>query len=98
VKPLFSLGHVAATPGALAALEKSGQQPGEFLARHVSGEWGEIPPEDIKENQFSLKHSFRPLSAYHTSVGGQAPGDYRSRPFVYLYVESGLRDFLENPA
>ena len=44
MKPLFSLGHVAATPGALAALEKSGQQPDEFLARHVSGEWGEIPP------------------------------------------------------
>ena len=56
--PLFSLGHVVATPGALAALEKAGQQPGDFLARHFSGDWGEIPPEDIKENQFSLKHGF----------------------------------------
>src|SRR5260370_6202869 len=33
VKPLFTLGQVVATPGALAALEKAGQQPGDFLAR-----------------------------------------------------------------
>jgi hypothetical protein len=69
VKPLFPLGQVVATPGALAAIEKSGQQPGEFLARHVSGDWGEVPPEDIKENEFSLKHGFRLLSAYRTSAG-----------------------------
>jgi len=37
VKSLFTLGHVVATPGALAAIEKSGQQPGEFLARRASG-------------------------------------------------------------
>ena len=69
MKPLFPLGQVVATPGALAAIEKSGQQPGEFLARHVSGDWGEVPPEDIKENELSLHHGFRLLSAYHTSAG-----------------------------
>jgi len=36
--PLFALGQVVATPGALAALEKAGQQPGDFLARHASGD------------------------------------------------------------
>jgi hypothetical protein len=35
VKPLFTLGQVVATPG---ALEKAGQQPGDFLSRHVSGD------------------------------------------------------------
>jgi hypothetical protein len=69
VKPLFTLGQVVATPGALAALEKTGQPPGDFLARHASGDWGEVPPEDIKENEFSLKHGFRLLSAYHTGAG-----------------------------
>ena len=69
VKPLFTLGQVVATPGALAALEKAGQQPGDFLSRHVSGDWGEVPPEDIKENELSLQHGFRLLSAYHTSAG-----------------------------
>ena len=56
MKPLFTLGQVVATPGALAALEKGGQQPGDFLARHVTGDWREVPPEDVKENEFSLKH------------------------------------------
>ena len=69
MKPLFTLGQVVATPGALAALEKAGQQPGDFLARHASGDWGEVPPEDIKENEFSLRQDFRLLSAYRTIAG-----------------------------
>jgi hypothetical protein len=69
VKPLFTLGHVVATPGALAALGKAGQQPGDFLSRHVTGDWGEVPPEEIKENEFSLKHGFRVSSANRTSAG-----------------------------
>jgi hypothetical protein len=39
-KPLFDLGQLVATPGALAALEKSDQSPMEFLTRHVTGELG----------------------------------------------------------
>jgi len=39
-KPLFNLGQLVATPGALAALEKSGQSPTDFLSRHVTGDWG----------------------------------------------------------
>jgi hypothetical protein len=62
VKPLFTLGHVVATPGALAAIEKSGQQPGDFLTRHVNGEWGEVDAHDIKENELSLWHGFRLLT------------------------------------
>ena len=69
MKPLFTLGQVVATPGALAALEKAGQQPGDFLSGHVTGDWGEVPPEDIKENEFSLKLGFRLLSAYRTNAG-----------------------------
>jgi hypothetical protein len=37
-KPLFELGQLVATPGALAALEKSGQFPVDFLSRHVTGD------------------------------------------------------------
>ena len=69
MKPPFPLGQVVATPGALAALEKTGQQPGEFLARHVSGDWGNLDTHDIAENEFSLQHNLRLLSAYHTSAG-----------------------------
>jgi hypothetical protein len=37
-KPLFDLGQLVATPGALAALEKSGQSAMDFLSRHVTGD------------------------------------------------------------
>jgi hypothetical protein len=37
-QPAFELGQIVATPGALAALKKAGQQPGEFLTRHVHRE------------------------------------------------------------
>ena len=68
-KPLFVLGQVVATPGALAALEKSGQRPMDFLMRHVTGDWGELCEDDCKENQFSLEKGFRLLSAYKTNAG-----------------------------
>ena len=67
--PLFSLGQVVATPGALAALEKAGQGPQEFLSRHVHGDWGDLCEEDRKENQFSLERGFRLLSSYRTNAG-----------------------------
>ena len=35
-QPAFELGHIVATPGALAALKKAGQQPGEFLTRQFN--------------------------------------------------------------
>ena len=67
-KPLFDLGQLVATPGALAALEKSGQSPMEFLSRHVTGDWGEIPEEDRKEDHFSLEKGFRLMSSYRTTA------------------------------
>ena len=51
--PLFSLGQVVATPGALAALGKAAQQPLDFLARHVHGDWGDLCDEDRNENRLS---------------------------------------------
>jgi len=68
-QPLFDLGQLVATPGALAALEKTGQNALEFLARHVSGDWGELAKEDKEENQLSLEKGFRLLSSYRTSSG-----------------------------
>jgi len=47
-KPLFDLGQLVATPGALAALERSGQNPMAFLSPHVTGDWGELSEDDRK--------------------------------------------------
>lgn len=65
-KPRFALGTLAATPGALAALQESCQTPLEFLRRHVCGDWGELCEEDRQENEFSLQNGFRVMSAYRT--------------------------------
>jgi pilus assembly protein CpaF len=68
-QPAFELGQIVATPGALAVLKKAGQQPCEFLTRHVHREWGDVPDEDRRENEYSLEHGFRLLSAYKTNAG-----------------------------
>ena len=67
-QPAFELGQIVATPGALAALQKAGQQPGEFLTRHVNRNWGDLSEDDRKEND-SLEHGFRLLSTYRTHAG-----------------------------
>ena len=66
---LFALGQVVATPGALEALEKTGQTPEEFIARHVSGDWGTLPPEDIQANEEAVTGDGRLLSAYILNDG-----------------------------
>jgi len=63
----FPLGQVVATPGALAALEGSGQTALEFITRHASGDWGELDEHDRRENERSLKEGCRILSAYRLS-------------------------------
>lgn len=68
-KVSFALGQVVATPGALQALEDSRQVPGEFLSRHLAGDWGDVPPEDAAENELSLLEGFRLLSSYRTRAG-----------------------------
>ena len=67
--PLFCLGQLVATPGALQALTEARQAPTEFLARHQAGDWGDVCAEDKKENELSLRQGFRILSSYRTSLG-----------------------------
>ena len=67
-QPMFDLGQLVATPGALAALEKTGQNAMEFLSRPVRGDWGELPDEDKTENRLSLEKGFRLLSSYRTAA------------------------------
>ena len=66
---LFSLGHAVATPGALAALERANQSPAFFLARHATGDWGELDSSDIAENEYSVANGFQLLSSYLTAPG-----------------------------
>ena len=65
----FLLGRIVATPGALTALEKAGQTPDIFLIRHATGDWGELDDHDRRENEYSVAHGFRILSAYNLPNG-----------------------------
>lgn len=67
----FAPGRIVATPGALDALEEASTEPSELLRRHLSGDWGEVPPEDAMENERSLKHGWRILSSYPLRIGAK---------------------------
>jgi len=69
LKPLFGLGQIVGTPGALDALVEAQQNPVELLVRHVTGDWGDFNDEDKKENELSVKEGFRILSAYSLETG-----------------------------
>ena len=68
-KVLFPLGQIFLTVGAREALEESNQSAVEFLAKHSTGNWGDVCREDAEENDFSVKEEFRILSAYKTEKG-----------------------------
>ncbi len=69
--PVFPLGRVVATPGALRLLADSGGDASELLDRHVRSDWGEVPPEDVCENELSVLQSFRIISSYPVGGAGE---------------------------
>jgi hypothetical protein len=68
-RPLFPLGRIVATPGALEALHNARQDARELLARHVRGDWGTLSADDWNENDFAVTRTLRLLSAYHLTTG-----------------------------
>jgi len=62
--PLFSLGQIVSTPGALRALGDEGTGADELLKRRATGDWGDLSEDDRRENALSVAENFRILSAY----------------------------------
>lgn len=62
--PLFELGRVVSTPGALATLTP--EDIGNALGRHHRGDWGDVGQSDWEENEASLKEGFRLFSVYRS--------------------------------
>ena len=63
----FDLGRTVITRRALDALKNEDVLAG--IARHASGDWGDMCPEDKQANDDALRVGARVLSAYHTSDG-----------------------------
>ena len=63
----FPLGRTVATSNALSKLT-----PDDILhalARHQSGDWGDMSEDDQNENNLSLEKGFRLFSVYHAKTG-----------------------------
>ena len=63
------LGQVVATPGALKLLLEAGGCPFDYLARHATGDWGELCAFDRRQNEIALREGYRVLSSYEVLVG-----------------------------
>lgn len=68
-KPLFPLGHLVATPGAIDALAATGQTPAEFLVRHQCGDYGVVNADDKEANDEAVRCGGRVFSAYMLNDG-----------------------------
>ena len=64
---LFRLGRIVSTPNALSRLSQEDILAG--IQRHQAGDWGELPQDDMRENQLALEKGLRLFSAYHAKDG-----------------------------
>jgi hypothetical protein len=60
----FELGQIVATPQALERLAKHGFSANDLIARHHSGDWGDISEQDARKNEQALSSGLRLLSTY----------------------------------
>jgi len=79
VPGLFGLGVLSATVGALAACAAGLTTPPALFARHWTGDWGEISPEDHGLNEDAIRDGARVFSVYHLQGGGR----------VWIITEAG---------
>jgi len=63
-RPLFPLGAVVATPGALDLLDRHGIDAAILLRRHTYGDFGAVCTEDQAANLAAIQYGSRILSAY----------------------------------
>ena len=73
-RALFPLGQLVATPGALDRMEQHGISGAVLIRRHVSGDWGDIHPDDRGLNEEALRDGARIFSVYGKDDGQT---DYR---------------------
>jgi hypothetical protein len=64
---LFDSGNIYCTANAHKAL--TSDDIAKAIARHMSGDWGEVCEDDRKENELSLREGFRLMSIYRAKDG-----------------------------
>ena len=85
-KPLFRLGQILATPGALETLDPLGVDPLSLvLGRHGLGDWGDLCKEDRELNTHSLANGMRIFSSYKLTASS---GDDTLSETVWVITEA----------
>ncbi len=67
--PRLQLGKVVITKAATAALERTATEGVLLLARHLHGDWGDVPEQDALQNELALLLGLRVLSRYAFADG-----------------------------
>ena len=82
-KPLFRLGRIAATPGAIAAMLDAGTNAAILLRRHVTGDWGDMDAGRIVIDEvYGQAVALLGLRHFLLSTGG----GLSSIPYAYVLV------------
>lgn len=63
-KPMFALGQIGTTPGALNTMTELGIAPLELIHRHVTGDWDDMGAEDQQQNLLAIQSGRRIFSSY----------------------------------
>ncbi len=66
--PLFPLGHLAATPGAIELLDRTGTNATSLLRRHQCGDFGDLCASDVRANRDAILTGARILSCYEVGT------------------------------
>lgn len=65
--PKFKMGRLVVTAGVDAEMKRDqgfSDFVGQCVQRHATGDWGDMDPEDKKQNEWALKHAERLMSGY----------------------------------
>jgi hypothetical protein len=109
-KKLFPLGQVVMTPGIQELLElpppiikRAGgsitfQDYSTYLMccleSHQSGDWGEVPKEDAKENRFAVKNGLRIISSYYIHPEDEKPPALDGKFWIITEADRSVTTFL----
>jgi hypothetical protein len=82
MNPMFPLGRIRITNGALEALGQSNISADSIIQRHVLGDWGDISDEEKQSNDLAVEMGGRISSTYSLPDGTR----------VWVYTEGDRRE------
>ena len=69
MKELFDPGHIHCSSGVQMEFASRNLDPLFFFIRHFNGDWGDVTPEECRENEDSLVSGGRLFSRYEAPFG-----------------------------